>query len=208
MINKKCNALIGTLLLSLSTISSSNEVSEEMLNDYLRNFYLAEKCPSGIGMKMKNIDVKGCLRGVSYWTDLDAVIFDYILFKSSEHVGDFSKKSKSERERVLKIETTALGYSVGKLMHEELSTPIGSIQFTPVNFITKSGHDKDEIDLKRWVESNSVISLSLIYEHKWHVGFINKDGSFSYKESFDTDPHDPVITPLHFLEKTAKAKER
>lgn len=206
MINKKCNALIGILLLSRSTISSSNEVSEEMLNEYLRNFYLAEKCPSGIGMKMINIKVKGCLRGVHYWKDLNAVTFDYILFENSEHVGEFSKKSKLERENALKIETTALGYSVGKLKHEKLLAPHGAIQFTPVNFIAKSGGDVEKTELKRWVKDNSVISLSLIYDHRWHVGFINKDGSFSYKESFDTDPHDPVITPLHFLEKP-EAKE-
>lgn len=204
---KKYNILVSLFTLAVSFNCIASEVSEDDLNDYLRNFYLAEKCPSGIGMKMKNIEVKGCLRSVYYWTDLNTVTFDYILFKNSEHVGDFSKKSKSERESALKIETTALGYSVGKLKHEKLLTPKGAIQFTPVNFIAKSGGDVEKTELKRWVKDNSVISLSLIYDHKWHVGFINKDGSFSYKESFDVDPHDPVITPLHFLESPEKAKE-
>lgn len=198
---KKHNILAAIIMLAFSFKCIASEISEDDLNDYLRNFYLAEKCPSGIGIQMKNIEVKGCLRSVYYWTDLDAVILDYILFKSSENVGDFSKKSRSERERVLKIETTDLGYTVGKLKNEKLLAPKGAIQTTPVNFITKSGKDKEEIDLKRWVKDKSVISLSLIYDHKWHVGFINKDGSFSYKESFDTDPHDPVVTPLHFLDR-------
>lgn len=201
---KRYSVIIGFLSLIVNAVCNANKIPEDSLNEYLGNYYLAEKCPSGIGMKMSNIQVKGCLRSVNYWTDLNTVIFDYILFSTSEHVGEFANKNKIEREGALKIETIALGYSVGKLKPEKILIPNGSIQLTPISFITKSGKDLEETNLKNWVKDNSVISLTLVYENKWYVGFINKDGSFSYKESYDFDPQDPVVTPLDFLKESTK----
>lgn len=190
--------LLVIVLFGFSTKAVGSQFDTYKLDKYLQNYYLSNKCPSGVGIKMSDLKIDGCLRSSSYFKESDAVILDYLLFKSHESIEGFSKLNRKKRELAIKEATIQLGHKVGKLKFKNRSSLNGEIQRTPVTFIVDKTSERNQ-SIHEWVAANSVVSLTFIFGQRWYVGFIDKDGNFAYKESFDTKTLDPVITPFDFL---------
>lgn len=187
-------------LFSCPLMATDYAPNDVQLEKYLQNYYLSNKCPSGIGIKMSELKVKGCLRSSTFFKENGVVILDYLLFKTHKNMEGFEDMDRNSREVSLKKATIQLGYRVGKLRFKNAPSINGEIQRTPFNFVIDKKNDEVH-NLKKWIKANAVVSLTFSFKQRWYVGFLDKSGSFFYKESYDVDPNDPVITPLHFLEK-------